>query len=88
VLEVVAENCWRTGTLVIEISFDEFSVDVTISYYGKLLEFPTHRPDEDEILGSDDGVRRLAGYMLRHAADRMRSELRYGRPFLTFHFDH
>jgi NCS2 family nucleobase:cation symporter-2 len=59
VLEVVAENCWRTGTLVIEISFDEFSLDVTISYYGKLLEFPTHRPDEDEILGSDDGYAAL-----------------------------
>jgi NCS2 family nucleobase:cation symporter-2 len=88
VLEAVAENCWRTGTLVVEVSFDEFSLDVMISYYGKLLEFPTQRPDEDEILSGDDGVRRLAGYMLRHAADRMRSELRYGRPVLMFHFDH
>jgi hypothetical protein len=26
--------------------------------------------------------------MLRHVADRTRSELRFGRPVLMFHFDH
>lgn len=88
VVEAVADNCWRTGPLAIEICFDEFNLDVGMSYEGKLLEFPEQRPSEDEILHGDDGVRRLAGYMLRHIADRARSEMHGARAILKFHFDH
>ena len=86
--EAVAENCWRAGTLVIDVHFDEFSLDINMTYEGELLEFPSRRPTEDEIMSSEDGVRRLAGYMLRRIADRARSERRNGRPILRFHFDH
>jgi xanthine permease XanP len=88
VIEAVADNCWRNGPLVIEICFDEFNLDVSMSYEGELLEFPEQRPSEDEIVHSDGGVRRLAGYMLRHIADRARSEMRGARAILKFHFDH
>jgi NCS2 family nucleobase:cation symporter-2 len=88
VVDAVAENCWRAGTLLIEVSFDEFNLDVRMSYEGELLEFPSQRPSEDEILSGDAGVRRLAGYMLRHIADRLRSEYQGGRAVLRFHFDH
>ncbi len=88
VVEAVAENCWHDGQLVIQTSFDEFSLDVRMTYPGELLEFPQQRPTEDEIINSDDGVRRLAGFMLRHISDRARSEMKDGSPLLTFHFDH
>jgi len=88
VIEAVAENCWRDGQLVIRTSFDEFSLDVRMSYHGECLEFPEQRPTEDEILDGEGGVRRLAGYMLRHIADRSRSEMKDGASHLTFHFDH
>ena len=88
VIDAVAENCWHTGTLLIQTSFDEFNIDVRISYQGELLEFPQQRPTEDEILDSGDGVRRLAGYMLRHIADKARSEMKDGKALLTLHFDH
>jgi hypothetical protein len=55
VVDAVAENCWTTGALLIQTSFDEFNIDVRISYEGELLEFPQQRPTEDEILESDDG---------------------------------
>jgi xanthine permease XanP len=88
VVEAVADNCWRAGPLAIEVCFDEFNLDVTMSYEGELLEFPEQRPSEDEIVHGDDGVRRLAGYMLRHIADRARSEMHGARALLKFHFDH
>ena len=88
VIDAVAENCWRDGPLVIKVSFDEFNLDVGITYQGEALEFPEQRPTEDEILESEGGVRRLAGYMLRHIADRVRSERKGATAHLQLHFDH
>jgi xanthine permease XanP len=88
VIDAVAGNCWRDGPLVIRTTFDEFNLDVCITYQGEPLEFPEQRPSEDEILESEDGVRRLAGYMLRHLADRVRSERKGVTAHLEFHFDH
>ncbi len=88
VIDAVAENFWRDGPLVIKVSFDEFNLDVGITYQGEALEFPEQRPTEDEILESEGGVRRLAGYMLRHIADRVRSERKGATAHLQLHFDH
>jgi xanthine permease XanP len=88
VVEAVAENCWHAGTLTIQTSFDEFNLDVSISYRGELLEFTQLRPTDDEIISSEDGVRRLAGHMLRHVSDKAGSQMKDGRPLLTFRFDH
>jgi len=88
VLEAVADNCWNAGTLKIEVAYDEFNLDVRMQYSGEVLEFPSQRPTQEEILASDDGVRRLAGYMLRNIADRMHSESQQGSAVLRFHFDH
>ena len=87
-VEAVAENCWRAGPLVLEASFDEFSLDVRLAYEGEALEFPDRRPTDHEIIETEEGARRLAGFMLRHNADRIRAETRSGRTVVLFHFDH
>jgi len=42
------------------------------------------------VLGEagEDGVPRRAGFMLRHNADRVRSERADGKSVAQFHFDH
>ncbi len=87
-IDAVAANCWRSGPLLIRTSFDEFSLDVSMTYLGRPLEFPEQRPSEDEIIESEDGVSRLAGYMLRHIADRVRSGSEGATARLNLHFDH
>jgi NCS2 family nucleobase:cation symporter-2 len=37
---------------------------------------------------SDDGARRLAGFLLRKYADRVQATHKAGRSTLLFHFDH
>ncbi len=86
--EAVAENCEQHGPIAVTASFDEFNLDVRIEYAGALLEFPDHRPSDHEIRESEDGVRRLAGFMLRHNADRVRAEAASGQSVAVFHFDH
>ncbi len=49
---------------------------------------PERRPTSEEILASDEGARRLAGFLLRKYADRVESTHKAGRSTILFHFDH
>jgi xanthine permease XanP len=87
-VEAATENCWKGGPLSLQASFDEFNLDLRLSYRGEPLEFPERRPSEEEIRETDEGVRRLAGFMLRQNADRIRTEVHDGTATVHFHFDH
>ena len=87
-IEVVVDSCEPQGPLDIEASFDEFSLDVRVAYTGPPLELPEQRPSNEEIIASDAGQRRLAGFMLRRHADRVQAVHRAGRSTILFHFDH
>src|SRR5262249_14060813 len=87
-VEVVVENCRRQGPILIQASFDEFNFDVRVGYEGERLEFPERRPSDAQIRESEEGMRLLAGYMLRRNADRVRSESQNGNVTIYFHFDH
>ena len=87
-VETVADNGWGDGPLILEASFDEFNLDIRATYTGAPMRFPNTRPTEQEILESADGMSRLAGFMLRHNADRIRSESRGTSAHIWFHFEH
>jgi len=87
-IEAIREHCEPEGPITIEARFDEFNLDVRISYRGAALEFPDERPSGKEIMETDAGYRRLAGYMLRQNADRIRTSVKDGECVLEFHFDH
>ncbi len=87
-IETIVEGCKPQGPLEIEASFDEFNLDVRVSYEGAPLELPEVRPTNEEIMASEEGERRLAGYMLRRHADRVQSSHKADRSTVLFHFDH
>jgi xanthine permease XanP len=87
-VDAIIDSCWAEGSVVITARFDEFNLDVEVSYIGKQLEFPSQRPAIDQIRDEEEGVRLLAGYLLRQNADRIRSEHKHGRSVVHFHFDH
>jgi len=87
-LETIVEGCDPQGSLEIAVSFDEFNLDVRVSYAGAPLELPEKRPTNEEIMESEEGQRRLAGFMLRRYADRVSATHRGGRSTILFHFDH
>ena len=87
-LETIIESCSPVGNLEVAASFDEFNLDVRVSYAGPPLELPTERPSNEDIMESDDGHRKLAGYLLRRHADRVQATHRDGRTTVLFHFDH
>jgi NCS2 family nucleobase:cation symporter-2 len=87
-IETIVESCEPQGSLEIEASFDEFNLDVRVSYSGPPLELPERRPTNEEIMDTVEGQRRLAGFMLRRYADRVAATHRGGRSAILFHFDH
>ena len=53
-----------------------------------LLELPERRPSDAEITQSEDGVRLLAGFLLRHNADRSAATRRGEACVVQFQFHH
>lgn len=86
--EAVIENCDPKGPIAIVANFDEFSLDVDITYDGELLELVETRPSDEEIIEAEDGIRRLAGFMLRRNADRVEVAGQNGSSRIRLHFDH
>jgi xanthine permease XanP len=87
-IDAVVEEFWAGGPVTIETSFDEFNLDVRVLYRGDPPPLPDQRPSNEEIMESEQGVRLLAGYMLRRNADRVRTDMHDGMARVHFHFDH
>jgi NCS2 family nucleobase:cation symporter-2 len=87
-VETILDGCDPQGPLQIAASFDEFNLDIRISYPGAPLLLPDVRPGQEEIIASEEGQRALAGFLLRQFADRVRATHIAGRSTILFHFDH
>jgi xanthine permease XanP len=87
-IETVQELWEPRGPIQIDARFDEFNLDVQLTYRGDLIELPERRPSDKEIIETDAGHRRLAGYMLRRNADRVATSRKGDESIVQFHFDH
>ena len=59
-LEATVEHKLTDGDINMEVSFDEFNLDVDLYYSSKLIDFPAHRPDTDKVLVSKEEQLRLS----------------------------
>jgi xanthine permease XanP len=87
-IETIRENCDPQGPVLVEAHFDEFNLDVKITYRGAPLELPDKRPSDREIMDTESGYLKLAGFLLRRNADRVRTSVKDGASVLEFHFEH
>jgi NCS2 family nucleobase:cation symporter-2 len=87
-IDVIVEEFWTGGPVTMEVSFDEFNLDVRVTYRGEAPSLPDRRPSNEEIMESEQGARLFAGFMLRRNADRVRANTHNGMARVHFHFDH
>jgi NCS2 family nucleobase:cation symporter-2 len=87
-IESIADDASLTGPVEVEASFDEFNLDIRLNYQGEVFVIEDRRPTDDEIRDTEDGIRRLAGYLIRQNADSVRSSRKGDRSVLEFHFQH
>ena len=76
------------GDVTIAASFDEFNLGIDIGYQGRLMEFPTVRPSEEELLADPAAIAGLAGFLVRSYADRIQSSSVNGTCRVHLHFEH
>lgn len=71
-----------------DVSFDEFNLDIDIHYDGTLMEFPPVRPMEADILKDEKAVVKLSGFLISKYVDRVKSNEKNGHCRVQFHLDH
>jgi NCS2 family nucleobase:cation symporter-2 len=87
-VEAVATLGLTERDIRVDVSFDEFNLDVEVRYHGMPMEFATVRPSEADLLSDDQAVTRLAGFLIRHYADQITANSKDGQCHVQFHFDH
>ena len=86
-VDAAAEMGWSQGGMTLTASFDEFNLDLEAAYPGEPLAFPEKRPSMEEVRDNPDGVRLLAGFMLRRNADQIVTNTRDGLAVVKFRFN-
>jgi xanthine permease XanP len=86
--EAIVEYCRPAGPIAVEIGYDEFDIDVTLSYSGRPLELTGQLPTQDEILESEEGAQRLAAFLIMQRSDKVKATADDGIATLALHFRH
>ena len=86
--ESIVEHCNVQGPVALEASFDEFNLDIRMSWQGDEFGLPESRPTDEQIRETDEGLRLLAGFLIQRNADRVRASRKGDRATLEFHFQH
>ncbi len=76
------------GKVQIAASFDEFDVDLDLSYTGRMMEFSAVRPTQSELLDDETAFIRLSGFIIRQHTDQIKTSLSDGACKIRLHYDH
>jgi NCS2 family nucleobase:cation symporter-2 len=86
--EAISEHCNVEGPITLEASFDEFNLDLRLTYQGDPVILEERRPSLDEVHDSEEGVRRLAGFLIKRSADHVRIGSAANGSTIDFRFEH
>jgi hypothetical protein len=84
-IEAIADL--KEGNAVLEARHDDVNLDVRIIYKGQPMVFPDKAPTADELMNDDDGVSRMAGWLVRHLADRATAFVDGNQQGVTLRFE-
>lgn len=76
----------KDGELVLEARHDDVNLDIRVLYRGSPMVFPDKAPSPEELMNDPDGVSRMAGWLVRHLADRATATVEGGRQCVTMRF--
>jgi hypothetical protein len=77
----------RSPKVQIDTEFDEYRLDVEISYEGLPVEL-ADEPPSLEAIASGQGVAALSGYIVRQYSDRVRVKQDGATCTVYLHFEH
>jgi len=87
-MEAAIEHRLLQGPVTMEVSFDEYNLDVDIRYQGKIIEISKLRPSPEELCERPEALAQLAGFLIGQLADKVSGQEKDGRCHLRLHFEH
>jgi len=87
-LECMTGSGIAKGNLNVDVEFDEYNLDINISYEGTLIEFPDKPPSTEELLEDDMAYIKLSAFLMKKRSDSVKSFTKNGTCNVRFHFDH
>ena len=87
-LEAAIEHKLAEEKIHMDVSYDEFNLDVDIRYKGELLEFPSESPDIAKVLGQKEEQLRFSGFLMRKYSSKITGGAKDGIANIHIHFDH
>jgi len=87
-MESTPDLALASQDIVMQVSFDEFNLDVTIEYRGKKLVFPEKKPSKESLMTQESAAIELAGYLIKQNADATSSKTEKNKIILTIHLEH
>jgi NCS2 family nucleobase:cation symporter-2 len=88
VLESVILMELASGTIDIQVRFDEYNLDVTVLYSGVAFPALDQRPSPEQLLENDNAVMMLPLLLIRQYADRVDIDTANHRQRVSLHFEH
>ncbi|MEI7695338.1 MAG: solute carrier family 23 protein [Chlorobium sp.] len=87
-LEVMISMKLSEGVINVKSSFDEYYLDIIVSYTGKTYTFSGVTPSPDEILDDEHALMRLSGSLIKQYASRVQVDTDKGEQRISFRFEH
>ncbi|MFH0802723.1 MAG: solute carrier family 23 protein [bacterium] len=87
-MEAAAQLRLGAPAVTMDVSFDEFNLDVRIAYTGSQFELPDFSPSREEILEDESASLKLAGFLIRLHADTAAFERQGETTVLALHYEH
>jgi len=87
-LEAAETTGSAKGPLQVDVSFDEFNLDVEITYRGTWMVITDIKPSEEEIMISPEGIAKLSLFLVHENADRVESHEKNGFCHIKLHYIH
>jgi len=85
-VEAIVEFTGVEGPITCEIAYDEFDIDVALAYAGTLPPLSGSMPRANEIVETEQGAARLAGFLIRQYTDKAQASVEHGTAKLLLRF--
>jgi xanthine permease XanP len=76
------------GPVNIEITFDEYNLNMYVYYKGEIMEFPRHSPSIDDLLRDKSAQVKLSGFIIRVTAEKISTTTQYDMRKIHIHITH
>lgn len=76
------------GAVKVDVSFEEFNLDVDIYYEGTMMRFPDIRPTEAELLADETAFTKMSGFLIKQHVDWLKTDNNNDNCHIRLHFDH